>query len=995
MSESSVKPLSYIKWLKTLGSVNASESTLFDDYSEYVKEFYKDQNKKFVDEKQAIVEQYIELLKDITINYVSVDERRFLSNIDYSNKQELDIILPFYVKRIRQITSYLSKQRQKISTTSVKNNFKGSLKGVDLDIKNQIFDIIQDEDFRDKNNTSFLPALSSIINNVTVDIIPLYDLYQSYFDVDPQIDKSVYTESENEELIRLFSANVIEREPLVYLSLLEAVNFLYSKIPDILLTTTSLNITTSDGETLGGTIRKTVDDIPDLPLKFFIENDRTEKNLITEVQREISRKFTSTDVYFLSTGSTTTDYVSGILYEAENPVGNVLNRFWSTRAVVPNKINLKTEKSIGLFFTPSKQGILTYESIDFFYDLNEDNLLPNSIYVFPDPEKTGTGRGLSKTDQFPAFNHTDKTEKIKSTRLNHSKEGEITNNKNLQQFYPYQSREESLHLSNKSVSRSSDDFDFWSGDEKDIWSNKDVYNLAPLLDPPFDEKINDLLISDKLVYEWKSDIFGNSFALFKEVKPIRKTSEQIAGTSSISEIQDSSSSANKNLYGIGAGAFDDQKTPYYNYQSSDFVTKFSSVTDNLTAAKNNYERLTTQGNLIYRNPYSTKIDPVSSSLSAVFLKYEYDDNIINEIRNNVVNFDIIKDVIIIETSNFLIVEQYEYNLETTTFRSVLPYTNFLSISGGSNLEKFGNIYYDESTYDIFLTKTVLHPHLSGSNSKIIYPNIFKFNLSTRKYEEVFSLKTLLISQSSNNLNEHDNTFRFLSGQGFIFEDAYANTSQVSASQFNIIEIDKPNVSINDFEKTLSINYFARDFGNSVLLYNQYFDVSVPDKILVKKLDVFIPNLDSFTFNTDHFYENIGTSTPNMSSYSVTLLRRNESVDRRNIMFDSVKPEIEIEGIDTFDMTFNSSLSGRINSPSKTFDLSNKSVRMGVGVSANVDDELQPDSDPATYTHNASYLLFSPVLSGTNNDISVTFEFAMYTLTSGGSGYAQINLDKTL
>ena len=387
MSESKVKPLSYLKWLKTLGSIDATESSLFDDYSVYVKDFYKSQKTVKVDEKQAIVNQYIDLLKDITINYVSVDEKRFLSNIDFNDKKELDIILPFYVKRIRQITTYLSKQRQKISPVKTNANFVGSIQGVDLEIKNKIFDILEDEDFRDKNNTSFLPTLSSVINNVTVDIIPLYDLYQNYFDVDPELDRNVYVESENEELERLFSSNVIERQPLAYISLLEAVNFLFTKVPDLITTSGEFNILTSEGDSLGGSIRKTEDDIVDLPLKFFIENNKNVENLITNAQLDISKKFASTDVYYLSTGSSTTEVVSGVLYEADNPAGNLLNRFWSTKPVVPNKVNLKNEKSIGLFFTPAKQGLLTYESIDFFYDLNEDNLVPNAVYVFPDPDK--------------------------------------------------------------------------------------------------------------------------------------------------------------------------------------------------------------------------------------------------------------------------------------------------------------------------------------------------------------------------------------------------------------------------------------------------------------------------------------------------------------------------------------------------------------------------------------------------------------------------------
>ena len=93
------------------------------------------------------------------------------------------------------------------------------------------------------------------------------------------------------------------------------------------------------------------------------------------------------------------------------------------------------------------------------------------------------------------------------------------------------------------------------------------------------------------------------------------------------------------------------------------------------------------------------------------------------------------------------------------------------------------------------------------------------------------------------------------------------------------------------------------------------------------------------------------------------------------------------------MTFSGSLSGRKNTPTKTFDFDNNTIRMGVGLSAGPDDTLVGESSAATHTHNSSFILYTPALSGINDDISVCFDFALYTLTSNNSGYAQVNIDK--
>lgn len=988
------QPLSYIKWLQGQDSELSSESDLFDLYNTYVKKFYIDHSEKGVNAKTYITSQYVALLKDITLNYTTLEERRFLSNIDFNDRTELDTVLPFYVKKIREITQYISKKRQNIQFQQLKNSFKGSLEGVEQNVRNIVLDLISDDDFIGQYENSFIPPLSSIVDTLTIDIHPLYDKYQNYFDVDPEIEKSTYVAPENDELEKLFGANVQERQPFTWLSLLEAVNVLFGDIPQLIQTDGLVNLTTANNELITGTLVKSIDDIPELPLKFFLDAEKTSDNLITNVQRQLNEKFTGTDFYFLSTGSTTTQYISGLLYEAQNPVANYLNRYWSSHAVIPNKLNLETEKNIGLFFTPNKQGILNYHTLDMYYDLDVGNLLPNSIYLFPDPQQYGAGRGQSKVDQSSVYKHYDDVSKLKATRLNHSQEGEIINDSSLQKFYPYQSREESLGMDPQGISRSTDDFDFWTGETNDIWAHEEVYKIDPINRPPFESKINDLLITDSVVYEWKTDIFGNDYALIKNTKPQRKTSEQKAGTLTNAATQDGFDDVNSSLYNTTTGAFEYPTPPYYNYQLSNYVTQFTTTNDDITAAKAPYERLDTSGTLYFRNLYSTDISPASSALSAVFVKYTVNPDIADEINNKVKNFDVIRDTIILETESFVIIEKFAYDYESTTFTSTLPFKAIVSLSGSNrSLEKFGNIFYDEHTTDIFLTSTVLHPFLSSSNYKIIYPNIHKFNIKEETFKPVFTLSSLLKTVSSKNLNEYENTYTYLSGQGFAISDVYSTLSRISAEYINIESIDRPLISINEDDQTFGVNYFGHDGNCTLYMYNQYFNIADPDNITVKKLDFFRPIHDVFNYNIGGYKTNSKTNSTSISGFVEGPLDRGDVRESKTIAYESFKSQIKILGRDEFTMTFDSSLSGRKSTPDKTFDFDNNTIRMGVGLSATADDTLVGESSAATHSHNTSYILFTPSLSGINDDISVCFDFALYTLTTGNSGYAQVNLDK--
>tara|TARA_Y100000310_G_scaffold344550_1_gene457912 strand:+ start:1446 stop:4451 length:3006 start_codon:yes stop_codon:yes gene_type:complete len=999
MAERREQPLSYIVWLQSQTSEVTSESALFNLYNEYVREFFKEHSDSSSEAQKNIVSQYVDLLKDITINYTSIQERRFLSNIDFTNRQELDTILPFYVKRIREITQYIAKKRQNIGFKTLQNSFKGSVEGVETIIKDIVFDLITDEAFIGNYPNSVIPPLSSIAYDLIVDVHPLYDNYQNYFDIDPEIDKDVYVHPKNDELYRLFPGNVQEKEPFSWLDLLEAVNVLFDEIPEFLLGSDGISLVTADNKPLAGNTVRTLNDIEQLPLKYFLDGSKEVDSLVIDSQALLNEKFAGTDFYYLSTGTSTTQYVSGLLYEAKNPVANYLNKYWSSHAVVSNRLNLKTEKSVGLFFTPHKQGILNYHSIDFYYDFDTENLLPNSIYLFPDPEQAAAGRGSTKVDQSSVYKHYDDVSLLKSTRLNHSQEGEIVNDQNLQKFYPYQSREETLGRSVHGISRSTDDFDFWIGEEKDIWSHPDVYEIIPIKTFPFDSKINDLLITDSIVYEWKTDIFGNDYALIKDTKPQRKTSEQISGNLTKTAIQDDFSSVNNSLYNPVTGSFKYQDPPYYNYQLSNHTTVYTSRNNNITAANLPYERLDAPGKLYFRNLYSTDISPASSALSGIFVKYETSTDIYNEINDNIRNFDIIRDTIILETDNFLIVERFNYDLESATFTSILPYRAIMSLSGTNrSLEKFGNIYYDEHTTDIFLTKTVLHPFLSASNYKIVYPNIFKFNIQNKTFKDVFSLQSLLRSISSTDqINEHDNTYKYLSGQGYSMNDVFTVLARISAEYINVTSIDRPLLSINAEENTLTLNYLAHDSNCILYLYNQYYGVGNPDKVVIKQLDFFKPNHDIFNYNTASYQSHAGTNAPNISGYIDGTLTRGDIREPRILCYDSFKSQIKLPGRDAFNMTFNSSLSGRTKTPTKVFNTTYDTIQLGAGLSAKgvggSNETIVTPSSAATHSHNSSFMLFTPTLSGINNDITVCFDFALYTLTTGNSGYAQCNQDK--
>jgi len=740
-------------------------------------------------------------------------------------------------------------------------------------------------------------------------------------------------------------------------------------------------------------------DVNNLPINEFTNQIREIENLNIVAQKRLVEKYGGTKMLYLSTGSTTTNFVSGVLYDPVNKSANYLNRYNSSHPIVPTTDFLKTEKDMGKFFTPDKQGLLNFERLDSFIELDDTKLSANTCYVYPDIEQFETGRGSSLTDTPVIFRYIDDNTAVKGNKSNPYIEGRIVNDSRVQKFYPYQSVEETQQLQNLGISRWSDNVDFWEGDQKDIWSKNEIYKKLPLRDYPVGDKQDDLLVTDKNLSQWSTDIYGNEFALFKLTDQTRKNTEQTAGTYAKHPTQ----TAGDTTVPTTTAHFDYPSTKYFEYQLSGSTTKFVSAFNSLTADKTIYEKLRVESSQLYfRNARSTIISPASSALSAVFVKYSKDAAIKSEIDSNVVSFDIKNDIIILQTANHLILEKYQYNIDTDTFTSVLPFKVIVSINDtSSQYEKLASYWYDERNNNFYLGKTAIHPFLSGSNYRAIYPEIYVYNDDNITFSKSFGLQTLApVTSSAADLEQNVQPgYNLLREAGFVIGDPYTTISITSGMDINITSLDYPIMNVNSREYMATMNFTGTDAGDVQYIFNFYFDTRDYKRLVVKQLDCFSPNTNVFNYNLGD-YNNIVTS------YGLPLSATIESVELSRGVLDS--KIVTLEGFQSsmalnfttdlskrFPLVFGTTLSGRHSNPAGYKDLTTKSVRMGAGLSASSFHPTAVGSGEVAgtsiqpYTHNTSMLLLNAPLSGLDKEVVVTFDLALYTVTTQNSAYAQV------
>jgi hypothetical protein len=510
------QPLTFIQWVEYNRAISSNISDLLIRYQNYLNNWYIAKNLQPEINQISIKDLYVNLLNEIILNYTSVDEKRFLKNIDTNDPKDLSIAVPFFAQKIKDICVYYSTLRDKAQNASLEYNLKGSNYGLKNLIYNEISKALENQDLTELIRSLNL-TVSSVRNDILVDIEELYDLYPNYYDLGtlPASAYLAYTGQRNE----YFDFNTYTIKPDLYIDFDQAIVDAIKEYPFFLIELGSNNFSIAPSVSSN--------ELNYLKDSDFITNinDNKRNNLKLFLESALTTKFIGTDFYYLSTGSTASQYVSGKLFDAEASYANYLNKNTPTVAAIPSLDYLFSAKNIGLFFKPDKVGLLAFNNFNFTYSLNADTLSSNFVYIFPDPNLFGNVVGGTRQDQTTPLSFFENNYVLRTGFANSYKFGDPINDPLLPTLKGYQSREQTINHSNQGLSRYIDPQDFFNKEKKDIWANADVFPLVPSIEYPIEKRLETLLSIDKTLVQYKSDVYGNEFGLYKYVEPAKNTSD--------------------------------------------------------------------------------------------------------------------------------------------------------------------------------------------------------------------------------------------------------------------------------------------------------------------------------------------------------------------------------------------------------------------------------------------------------------------------------------
>jgi len=416
-------PFSFLEFLN-FGDILTKEINELGFYQQYLKNWENVTNISLTSINSDIREQFITFLSEVKLKFSTKEERRYFENIDLNDNEQLTIAVPFFTSKIKEISLYFARKRDEVTKNLGYIKTKGSTRGVDTFIKYQLTDLYSGDDIPPE--LTIPENIGEFLKNIEIETEREYDTFNDYYDLDPGKSPTFYdTISGNRFDYFTSNTNVISADYFIDTektinNIINEQGITLSEIPGLLVTYDTTDISTLDRTSF---------------IDYVNTNDRQDLKYLLDA--ELIEKYMGVDMYYLS--NNTGDYTYDKLFDAKSPYKNLLNVNNPATLSIPGN-SFESERSVGLFFTPSKRGILRMEA-DFTATLLPDEVEPDMTYIFPDPDRYGKISGVGASARANPFLFSLKNTEFKNHSSSFGKSSVESSSIN-QNFYAYSSLEQ-------------------------------------------------------------------------------------------------------------------------------------------------------------------------------------------------------------------------------------------------------------------------------------------------------------------------------------------------------------------------------------------------------------------------------------------------------------------------------------------------------------------------------------------------------------------------
>lgn len=328
-------PFPFLQFIKLI-RVTFEPDTIQDYYNWYLKEWNKASTLSSGEKNDIIVQIYRDFIRDLSINYTTLEEREYLSKLNYDDPIDLELATNIFTRKIKEIVDYYNDQRELIKNGIIERKIRGTNFGL---------------------QRAILENVINYINNIQESLI--------YYDVDTIRDN--YFVDIRELYTNDYSFNLTPDE-----NLYDAKSFDWG-----------IDMFLKDNDTL---VSQLCADITD-EMRQLKELDDLFDNV-----RSSTKKYIGTEFFYLSTNSSK-DYVVDKLFTKDANEGDDFQNVYFPSNVASTPETFKTMETMG-FFRPSNTTIYFVDGKTNSYSVDIDNLEADKVYYFPNPTITGNANPI-------------------------------------------------------------------------------------------------------------------------------------------------------------------------------------------------------------------------------------------------------------------------------------------------------------------------------------------------------------------------------------------------------------------------------------------------------------------------------------------------------------------------------------------------------------------------------------------------------------------------
>lgn len=131
-------PLSYIEWIKNNIGIIPEDAQV--QYEQYLTAFYRQKQTVTTDQLGKLKDDYLNLVKRLSIIFKNDPEFSRFANINFDSPTELQLAIPYFAKKLREIALYYVNVRDNLKKTKLQYATIGSETGLERFVYNKLLD---------------------------------------------------------------------------------------------------------------------------------------------------------------------------------------------------------------------------------------------------------------------------------------------------------------------------------------------------------------------------------------------------------------------------------------------------------------------------------------------------------------------------------------------------------------------------------------------------------------------------------------------------------------------------------------------------------------------------------------------------------------------------------------------------------------------------------------------------------------------------------------